>query len=218
MLELHQFTKKYKDKLIFQEADFQAQSGEIVLLTSKSGKGKTTLLDIIAGLKTWEKGDYFYKGQAYLLEDDEAMSAFRGQSIAYIPQDFALIADYTVRENIALPFLYSSKPYQAEAEIDRLLRTFNLEEVGDSKVRKISGGQKQRAAIIRGLVVDSPILLADEPTANLDEENIQLVQELLLEQKEKGKIVIIASHDSRLQSIADRIYRIKNQKLIIETK
>ena len=153
---------------------------------------------------------------AYICIDDDIMSDFRNKNIGYILQDFALVDDYTVLENIILPVLYSRFFSKEEA----ILRAksfavkFSLEKELDKKVRFISGGQKQRVAIIRSLILNPEIILADEPTTNLDKNNFRLVLEMFQELKKQEKIIIIATHDDRIKKIADRTYKIVNQEII----
>ena len=216
MLKLEKICKKYDNKNIFCNVNFQASTGEIVLLTGESGIGKTTFLEIIAGLRKIDSGKYYYDNQEILSNDDDIMSDFRNKNIGYILQDFALVDDYTVLENIILPVLYSRFFSKEEA----ILRAksfavkFSLEKELDKKVRFISGGQKQRVAIIRSLILNPEIILADEPTTNLDSNNFRLVLEMFQELKKQEKIIIIATHDDRIKKIADRTYKIINQEII----
>lgn len=216
MLKLEKICKKYDNKNIFCNVNFQASTGEIVLLTGESGIGKTTFLEIIAGLRKIDSGKYYYDNQEILSNDDDIMSDFRNKNIGYILQDFALVDDYTVLENIILPVLYSRFFSKEEA----ILRAksfavkFYLEKELDKKVIFISGGQKQRVAIIRSLILNPEIILADEPTTNLDKNNFRLVLEMFQELKKQEKIIIIATHDDRIKKIADRTYKIVNQEII----
>lgn len=217
MLSLNNITKKYKDKVIFQNADFEAATGEIVLLMGQSGIGKSTFLDIIAGIKSFDSGRYYYQNQEIFPKNDEQMSAFRNQTIGYILQDFALIDDYSVLENIILPSFYNAA-MDTEAAKERaryLSDKFDLTEILPSKVKNISGGQKQRVAIVRSLILDPPIILADEPTTNLDAKNFDFVMETFKEAAHKGKMIIIATHDERILNIADKVYQVENYKLIV---
>lgn len=215
MICLEHVSKSFKEKIIFTDLNFYADFGEISVLFGKSGIGKSTFLNIIAGLKLIDKGQYLYKGTILNTKNDKEMSDFRSLHIGYIPQDFALIEDYTVKENLLLPFFYRKNlsKIEIEARMQTLISYFELSTILNKKVRSISGGQKQRVAIIRSFIIDPDILLADEPTANLDKENLQLVIDLFMKEKEQGKIIIIATHDERIQSIADHIYHIKDYRL-----
>lgn len=215
MICLEHVSKSFKGKTIFTDLNFHADFGEISVLFGKSGIGKSTLLNIIAGLKPIDAGRYFYQGEMLNTKDDKEMSSFRSLHIGYIPQDFALIEDYTVKENLMLPCLYRKDLSKTEIEtkMQVLIRYFELSTILNKKVRSLSGGQKQRVAIIRSLMIEPDIILADEPTANLDKENLQLVIDLFMKERENGKIIIIATHDERIQSIANHIYNIKNYRL-----
>ena len=190
MLKLEKICKKYDNKNIFRKVNFRASTGEIVLLTGESGIGKTTFLEIIAGLRKIDSGKYYYDNQEILCNDDDIMSDFRNKNIGYILQDFALVDDYTVLENIILPVLYSRFFSKEEAILraKSFALKFYLEKELDKKVRFISGGQKQRVAIIRSLILNPEIILADEPTTNLDKNNFRLVLEMFQELKKQEKI------------------------------
>ncbi|MFA9413735.1 MULTISPECIES: ABC transporter ATP-binding protein [unclassified Streptococcus] len=220
MLELKQVKKSYKDKQIFSGIDLTVEAGQIVLLMGKSGIGKSTLLDMIAGVKSMDDGSYHYRGNEIFCQDDKQMSRFRNRHIGYILQDFALIDDYTVLENLLLPALYrrSADKSSLEDKARQLADQFEVSDVLETKVKRISGGQKQRAAIIRSILLDPDIILADEPTSNLDADNFQLVIELFNTLKADGKIIIIATHDDRLTAIADKVYQISDYRLKLMTQ
>lgn len=203
MIKLEKFSKQYKDQMVFDTTDFVANDGEIALLIGKSGTGKSTLLDILSGIKTYDSGTYFVNDQKIDPFDDEGMSHFRNQEIGYILQDFALINDYSVLENISLPALYNKTYSKAEVtrKAKQLAVQFDIVDILAKKVKNISGGQKQRVAIIRSLILEPSILLADEPTTNLDAENFALIMALFQQLKKANKAVIIATHDERILSI-----------------
>lgn len=210
MIRLEGVTKSYNKKNILTNANFLAKEGGITLLTGKSGSGKSTLLNIISGIQVYDSGNYFVNKVKLDVDDDRYMSQFRNAKIGYIVQDYALIEDYSVLENILLPSMYNKKfekkDIQDKANV--LAKDFGLFDSIDKKVKHISGGQKQRTAIARSLILDPAIILADEPTTNLDEENFLLIIELFEALKRAKKLIIIATHDDRIKSIANKIYRI----------
>ena len=183
----------------------------------QSGIGKSTFLDIIAGIKSFDSGKYCYQNKEIYPKNDEQMSSFRNQTIGYILQDFALIDDYSVLENIILPSFYNAHmdTEDAKERARYLSDKFDLTEILHSKVKNISGGQKQRVAIVRSLILDPSIILADEPTTNLDTKNFDFVMETFKELATKGKLIIIATHDERILTIADKVYQVQNYKLIV---
>lgn len=219
MLKLEKITKKYRNHYIFEAADFVANPSEITLLIGESGIGKTTLLEIIAGLKSINSGTLTYKDQLLPIDDDEEMSRFRSEKIGYIVQDFALIEDYTVMDNLCLPFFYKNRDRKKVVDREEIMQqaaALSIDSLLDKRVKDISGGQKQRVAILRSLLTDPEIILADEPTSNLDEENFNAVLSLLKSCREKNKIVIVSTHDVRLRELADRVYRVKDYRLVEE--
>ncbi|NLM67378.1 MAG: ABC transporter ATP-binding protein [Enterococcus sp.] len=215
MLKLDGINKTYKSKKVFNKAHFVAKNGEITLLLGKSGSGKSTLLDIISGIKQFDSGNYYVNDTLIVSDDDDFMSNFRNREIGYILQDFALINDYSVLDNIILPSFYNDKYTRKEIEkkAKSFASEFGISEVLEKKVKHISGGQKQRVAIIRSLILNPNIILADEPTTNLDSENFTFIMEIFKKLKKENKIVIIATHDNRIMKIADKLYKINHYKI-----
>ena len=218
MIKLENIEKSYQSKVIFSHANFEAKKGDIVLIIGKSGSGKTTLLDIIAGIKKMDAGYYFFEGSKISPNNDKEMSRFRNESIGYILQDFALIDDYTVLENIALPAHYSSGMSKkvAKNKARELAGYFAIDSILANKVKSISGGQKQRVAIARSLLLEPKLILADEPTTNLDKENFAVVIDTFQKLQKQNKTIIIATHDERLEQIANQIYVIEKNNIVLK--
>ncbi|HEM3643086.1 TPA: ABC transporter ATP-binding protein [Streptococcus suis] len=215
MIKLEGVSKSYQKKRIFSNIHMKIKRGELTIVCGKSGIGKTTLLEMLAGLRGLDTGRYLYCEQNVPFDDDEKMSAFRNAHIGYMVQDFALIEDYTVLENLLLPSLYSKTHSREQVEVKamELANRFDVMEILDEKVKNISGGQKQRISLIRSLILNPAIILADEPTSNLDSENFHLVVNLFQELRNEGKIILISTHDERLFEVADTLYCIKNEQL-----
>lgn len=220
MLRLENISKTFKDKLIFQDANLEAEPGKLVLLMGESGAGKSTMLNIIAGMKTFNSGDYYFNGKKINSRNDEFMSGFRNKWIGYILQDFSLIEEYTVLENIVLPSYYQSQIERGtvQQKAIELAYKYKLQTVLNESVKNISGGQKQRVALVRSIILNPVIILADEPTSHLDADNFNLVIETFQELKKQKNILIIATHDERFREIADKIYRIKKYQLVVEKR
>ncbi|OTN76664.1 hypothetical protein A5886_001742 [Enterococcus sp. 8G7_MSG3316] len=212
MIRIDGLTKYYHKKPLLINTSFIAEKGQITLLTGKSGAGKTTLLNIIAGLQAFDSGTYWINDDKIDVRNDQWMSQFRNKEIGYIVQDYALISDYSVLENILLTSFYNKNHNKQDAldKATQLAKNFGLSEILDKKVKRISGGQKQRTAIARSLILDPSIILADEPTTHLDEENFKLIMQLFESLKEANTLLIIATHDDRIKLIADKIYRIED--------
>lgn len=199
MIELKKASKFYSNKDTvstgFSRIDLTLDIGEFVAITGESGSGKSTLLNVISGLDTYEEGEMYVAGKdtsAFQIEDYEA---YRKKYIGNIFQDFNLVNSYTVYQNIELVMLISGKnKNECKKKIEDLIELVDLSEFKDSKVSKLSGGQKQRVAIARALAKDAPIIVADEPTGNLDSKSADIVIKTL-KKVSKSKLVIIVTHN-----------------------
>lgn len=199
MIELKKVSKFYSNKDTistgFSRVDLTLDIGEFVAITGESGSGKSTLLNVISGLDSYEEGEMFVGGKdtsAFQIEDYEQ---YRKTYIGNIFQDFNLVNSYTVYQNIELVMLISGKNKdECKETIMSLIELVGLQEFTNSKASKLSGGQKQRVAIARALAKNAPIIVADEPTGNLDSESAALVMQTL-KKISKSKLVIIVTHN-----------------------
>lgn len=216
LLHLNDIELTLNKRKIFSHASFSAHPGQLTIIRGKSGVGKTSLLNIISGMKLYQKGTYSFFNQTIDPHDDLQMSKFRNQSIGYILQDFALLEDYTGLENIQLPLHYHSTKTidNTKTTYQNLINRFDVTDIVQQPVKQMSGGQKQRIALIRSIITDPQIILADEPSSQLDPENFDLVMGFFEELKEEGKIIIIATHDDRIVARADKFYTITDGKII----
>jgi len=191
---------------VLKGVDMVLYRGDIACIYGPSGAGKTTLLKILAGLERPDTGDVVIEGYNLTLLSDDALAALRTSIVSYIPQDYGLIEDFTVYENVELPLLAAGVPEEERrATILETLKYMGIAEKIYTKVKYLSGGEKQRVAIARALVVTPSLLLADEPTANLDWENAEKVLELFTKINRDFKTTIImVSHDARVLEFANR--------------
>jgi putative ABC transport system ATP-binding protein len=187
--------------------DFSAQAGEMMMIVGPSGCGKTTLLSVICGTLSFDEGEVHVFGQNLADMRDSAITAFRGQHVGFIFQQFNLIPTWTALENVSVPLLLNNRPRrEAEEAAARVLREVGLGEKLRSYPRELSGGQQQRVAIARALVHQPRLIICDEPTAALDAASGHKVVELLKEVAcHPERCVIVVTHDSRIFRFADRI-------------
>ncbi|MCU0260311.1 MAG: ATP-binding cassette domain-containing protein [Ilumatobacteraceae bacterium] len=185
---------------------FEGHEGELVVLLGPSGCGKTTLLSCLGGILTPTSGRIQVGDVEVTALPRSELEAYRRRTIGFVFQAFNLIPSLTARENIAMPMMltgYSKR--QAFDRADELLGVVGLTERAHHKPSKLSGGQQQRVAVARGLGHDPRLLLADEPTANLDHIQAEAVIRLLQELRSQGRLIVVSTHDARLVPIADRI-------------
>lgn len=185
--------------------------GEMVAIIGKSGSGKSTLLNVIGGMASMNTGSYVYKGKRVETMSQNELTGFRRDEIGYVVQYFALIDDMTVFQNVAVPLKY--KGYSKKKIKDMVMNS--LEELGIADKAKsypteLSGGQQQRVAIARAIVKEPSLILADEPTGALDEATGIEVQNIFRELNNKGKTVIIVTHDNKVAQKCDRTIRLKD--------
>lgn len=223
MIELKKASKFYSNKDTvstgFSRVDLMLDIGEFVAITGESGSGKSTLLNVISGLDTYEEGEMYVAGQdtsAFQVEDYEA---YRKKYIGNIFQDFNLVNSYTVYQNIELVMLISGKrKNECKGKIEELIDLVGLSEFKNAKVSKLSGGQKQRVAIARALAKDAPIIVADEPTGNLDSKSADLVIKTL-KKVSRSKLVIIVTHNyEQVEEYITRKITMHDGKIIEDRK
>lgn len=221
MIKLTSISKHYMDgqKVIsaVNDVSLQFDGAQLVTISGASGSGKTTLINILSGIDYATSGDYYINGVNTDTFSEEDWSNFRADNIAFVYQDFQLIEQYTVRQNIesVLALSLSSKR-KRKARIKEVLRETGLLDIADKKTYKLSGGQKQRVSIARALAKNTPILLADEPTANLDTDNAKAVVELL-HRAAQDRLVIVVTHDNgAFEHVVDRQIVLSDGKVVAD--
>ena len=187
------------------------QKGEFVAITGKSGCGKTTLLNIIGLLDNLTEGHYTLSGQDVRHLSDKAKARLRFQTFGYIFQSFNLLSSHTVAENVALPLGYAGVPKQERlARAAEMLRKVGLLDKMKACPNELSGGQQQRVAIARALINHPPIILADEPTGNLDSRSSAQIMDILAELADEGATLLLVTHDAGVARRAGRRVRMED--------
>lgn len=201
------------------DISLKIDEGELVAIIGKSGSGKSTLLNIIGSLMRSDGGEYYYKNNKMDFSKERVAAEFRKNKIGFIVQYFGLIDDKNVYQNVALPLKYQKKKKsEIRKKVTETLRYFEIESKIKAYPNQLSGGQKQRVAIARAVVKESEIILADEPTGALDEENGRNVMKVLKELNESGKTVIIVTHDNKIAGQCNRIIEIRDGEIVDENK
>jgi len=189
--------------------------GEFLTITGKSGCGKSTLINIIGGLDSPDQGQVMIDGEDISQMDDDRLTLFRRNRIGIIFQFFNLLPILSLKENIALPHLLKEGSNFLSVKIDQLLHEMDLYDRRHHKPHELSGGELQRVAICRALINDPGIILADEPTGNLDSTSGRKVLEILRRLKdEQGKTVLLVTHSQEGAAMADRVLRMRDGKLL----
>jgi putative ABC transport system ATP-binding protein len=189
--------------------------GEFLAITGKSGCGKSTLINIIGGLDSPDMGQVMINGEDISLMDDRRLTLYRRDRVGIIFQFFNLLPILTLEENIVLPHLLREGSNPPAAKIEQLLREMDLYERRDHRPHELSGGEMQRVAICRALINDPEIILADEPTGNLDSASGKQVLEILRRLRdEQGKTTILVTHSQEGAAMADRVIQMHDGKLL----
>ena len=211
MLELKNITKKYQEKIIFENLNVNfKKSNTINGIIGKSGSGKTTLLNILFGLDTNYEGVYTIDGQNVKSFDFKKWDEMRKNEIHIVFQDFKLIENFTVLENLTLTL--NCKEIEALDALEKL----DILSLKNTKVKNISGGEKQRLAIARALINNPKILLLDEPTGNLDDLHAKMIMKCIQSLRNEQMMIFIISHDQRVMDYCDNIYVLENKTLKLE--
>lgn len=218
LLKIENLTKEYKTKVedikIFSNINLTIDKGDLISIQGKSGSGKTTLLNILGLLDTKYDGKVeFFNQSSY-----KSLEKLRAKNIGFVFQFHYLLPEFTVLENVMLPALAmkeSSKNEIRKRAIE-LLKLVDLEDRINFYPNELSGGQKQRVAIARALINNPSIVLADEPTGNLDEENSKKINDLFIKlNKENAQTIILVTHSQNLANIANKKYILKNRELVV---
>ena len=215
IIEIKNLSKVYDNEIkVLDNINLSIKKGELIAIMRPSGSGKSTLLNILGLIDVQSSGNYYIEGK----EVKDLMKAkpnlVRNKLFGFIFQYYTLLKQYTVIENVMLPLTYRKISNKERVEKSILyLKKVGLFHLKDKKINKLSGGQQQRVAIARALVTEPEIILADEPTGNLDQKTGQDIMDLLIEINAAGKTVIIVTHDYNIAKQCSRIVRVIDGKI-----
>lgn len=213
MIKIQNLKKTYKDCVALDTVSMHIRKGEFVAIIGASGSGKTTMLNIIGGLDTDYMGSCVVRNKEMSSLSDVECCTLRSRYISYVYQFFNLISFLTVKENVCLASQIKGKKVDAK-ELNQVLKLLGLEHKKDCFANELSGGQQQRVAIARAILAHTDIILADEPTGNLDGENAENVMDILKALNKEGKTIVLVTHDLKIANYADRIIRLEQGKIV----
>ncbi len=210
MICLDKITKKYCSEGVETQAlcgvDLFVDKGELIAIMGRSGSGKTTLLNILGGIDSPTSGSYTFEGKNVDCYKSKRLEQFRKKNVAFIFQNFELLDNYTVFENVEMPLIVRNISAKKRKEkVESCLEALEINELASKYPKQLSGGQKQRVAIARALVTDVKLILADEPTGSLDGTTGQKIMDIFRQINDMGKTIIIVTHDQKVAEQCDRI-------------
>ena len=212
MIELQHIWKQFGSRIIFSDLNLNFQSGMVYALIGDSGCGKTTLLNMLAKLETFDKGEIVYKGKSLTsLKNEE----FYRNELGYLFQNFGLLESQTIQENLELGLIgkKQNKKQEKERLLLQALQAVRLDYLSlNQKIYELSGGEAQRVALAKIILKDPPLILADEPTASLDPKNSKEIMEILLELRNANRTIIIATHNPSIWKMADQVIRLSKDE------
>ena len=211
-LELKHIQKSYL-RPVLSDVNLDVTNDSYVTIVGKSGSGKSTMLNILGLVEGYDRGEYWFNGK--LIRNGIDYSRLRLENIGFIFQSYNLIPTLSCKENILLPTLYNR--HNQEQSFEELVELLDLGPLLSQRVTTLSGGEKQRVAIARSLILDPCLILADEPTGNLDPKNRDIIMNLLRHEHEKGRGIILITHDMQIAREADTVYLLEGGKLAEQT-
>lgn len=197
---------------ILNKISLQINEKEFVGIMGKSGSGKSTLLNLIGFLDKQFEGEYIFEGKNILEFSDDELSKIRNQNVGFVFQNFSLIENQTIAQNVSLPLVYAGK--KDDKKVKKCLELVGLSDFKDQSVRLLSGGQRQRVAIARAIVNSPKFIIADEPTGSLDSKTSDSIMKIFKELNQKGTAIIMVTHDNSLLKYCDRSIFIEDGEVI----
>lgn len=221
LLNVEHLKKTYANRLggaqvqALHDVNFTVEDGEFVAIMGESGSGKTTLLNILAALDKPTSGQVFLNMRDIVSLKEREISAFRRDNLGFVFQDFNLLDTFSVQDNIFLPLVLAGKKYpEMRQRLEPIAQSLGIAELLEKFPYEISGGQKQRTAIARAIIIQPQLILADEPTGALDSRTGQEVLQFLQQLNKEGSTIILITHDNGIAATARRCVRLQDGKIV----
>lgn len=208
-----QFTRNDRDFDAVHDVSLEVKKGEFAAITGHSGSGKTTLFNMMAGLTAPLSGKIYIGGSEITGMKENEKAVFRSQNMGYVLQGQSLLNNFTILDNICMPAYLSSQVKEFKERALELLRQIGLEEFAGEYPANLSGGEIRRVAIVRAMLNQPKVILADEPTSNLDPENSHKVMQMLKNISRSGTTVVLSTHELEYLSYVDRVFKMNRGKM-----
>ena len=221
MIRMHDLTKVYRtsdvETTALSHVNVEVEPGEFIAVMGPSGCGKSTLLNVLGMLDSPDSGTYEFAGENVAGYPENRLAGIRKQNIGFIFQSFNLVDELTVAENVMLPLLYQKVPAPERAgRVQKVLERIGIAHRADHRPQQLSGGQQQRVAVARAVITNPKLILADEPTGNLDSTNGEEVLELLNQLNADGTTIIMVTHDASHSDHASRVINMLDGRILTE--
>lgn len=208
-----QFTRNDRDFDAVHDVSLEVKKGEFAAITGHSGSGKTTLFNMMAGLTAPLSGKIYIGGSETTGMKENEKAVFRSQNMGYVLQGQSLLNNFTILDNICMPAYLSSQVKEFKERALELLRQIGLEEFAGEYPANLSGGEIRRVAIVRAMLNQPKVILADEPTSNLDPENSHKVMQMLKDISRSGTTIVLSTHELEYLSYVDRVFKMNRGKM-----
>lgn len=214
IIKIKDLRKTYDGKrYVLDGINLELFEGDMIVIEGKSGAGKSTLMNIMGLLDEYDEGEMYIDNELLGKHNQDKHKRVRAEKIGFVFQAYHLMECLTVRDNILLPFLYNNQNIDVNTRFNKVIGNLGISDLANKKVNLLSGGEKQRVAIARAIIKNPQIIIADEPTGNLDVENTNIVINTFRKLRAEGKVIVIVTHDISIAKEDDKKYYLKEGRL-----